>query len=238
MYDDPLAPIEERLGWTFQNRSLLRQALTHPSYSAEQNVATPDNQRLEFLGDAALGFAVTRFLFERFPDLNEGQLTKVRSVLIRDQALVEYARKLEIGPGLLLGRGEDQEGGRERPSILEDAFEAMLGALLLDGGLAAVEQVCRHLVENSLEDPNALLATENPKGSLQEYTQGTFHQTPSYETLEINGPDHCPQFAVRVLLGERELARTVGASRREAERNAATLALLALREEQDAPHDQ
>jgi ribonuclease-3 len=235
--DDPLAIVEERLGQVFRNRSLLKQAMTHPSYSAEQNFPPPDNQRLEFLGDAVLGFATTRFLFERFPELDEGRLTKVRSALTRDQALVEYAKVLSIGPALLLGRGEEQDGGRERPSNLEDAFEALLGALYLDSGMEAVEKVCRSLVGDGLDDLQGLLATENPKGSLQEYTQGTFHLTPTYEILEVNGPEHCPEFAVRVLLDERELARTVGASRREAERAAATQALIALRKEEEASRE-
>ncbi len=235
--DDPLAHVEERLGRPFRDRSLLKQAMTHPSYSAEQNFPPPDNQRLEFLGDAVLGFATTRFLFERFPELDEGRLTKIRSALTRDQALVEYARQLELGNGLLLGRGEEQDGGRERPSNLEDAFEALLGALFLDSGLEAAEALCQRLVGANLDDPQGLLASENPKGSLQEYTQGTFHLTPTYEVLQVNGPEHCPEFAVRVLLGERELARTVGASRREAERTAATQALLTLREEEESSRE-
>ena len=232
MTDDPLAVIEQRLGRGFQNPQILKQALTHPSYSAEQNFPPPDNQRLEFLGDAALGFVTTRLLFERFPELDEGMLTRVRSALTRDQALVEYAKQLGIGNGLLLGRGEEQAGGRERPSNLEDAFEALLGALLLDSGLAAVDEVCRGLTEAGLADISGLLAAENPKGALQEYTQSPFHLAPTYEVLTVTGPEHCPEFALRVLLGERELARTSGANRREAERTAAIQALqVLLREE-------
>jgi ribonuclease-3 len=229
--EDSLAPIEQRLGRRFQDHGLLKQALTHPSYSAEQNIPPPDNQRLEFLGDAALGFVVTRLLFNRFPEYNEGMLTRVRSALTRDQALVQYARQLGLGDGLLLGRGEEQGGGRDRPSNLEDAFEALLGALLLDSGLEAVDEVCRALTRDQLEDVHGLLETENPKGALQEYTQSVFHITPSYEVLDVVGPEHCPEFEVRVLLEDRELARTRGASRREAEREAAESALDVLRQE-------
>lgn len=237
MTDDPLAIIEQRLGRGFQNPQLLRQALTHPSYSAEQNFPPPDNQRLEFLGDAALGLVITRLLFERFPQLDEGMLTRVRSALTRDQALVEYAKQLELGNGLLLGKGEEQAGGRERPSNLEDAFEALLGALLLDSGLAAVDEVCRTLAEGGLSDISGLLAAENPKGALQEYTQSNFHLAPTYEVLTVTGPEHCPEFALRVMLGERELARTNGANRREAERTAAIQALEVLQREKGADHE-
>jgi ribonuclease-3 len=229
--EDCLAAIEQCLGWRFQDRSLLQQALTHPSYSAEQSIPPPDNQRLEFLGDAALGFVVTRLLFGRFPEYNEGMLTRIRSALTRDQALVQYARQLGLGEGLLLGRGEEQGGGRDRPSNLEDAFEALVGALLLDSGLEAVDRVCRALTRDQLEDVHGLLDAENPKGALQEYTQSAFHVTPSYEVLDVVGPEHCPEFEVRVMLGDRELARTRGASRREAEREAAAMALAVLRQE-------
>jgi ribonuclease-3 len=227
-----LAVIEQKLGWPFQNRALLKQALTHPSYAAEQNTPPPDNQRLEFLGDAALSFVTTRFLYSHFPELNEGMLTRIRSALTRDQALVEYARQLGLGDGLLLGRGEEQAGGRDRPSNLEDAFEAVLGALLIDSGLDPVDAVCRQLTEKLVEDIPSLLDAENPKGSLQEYTQSHFHITPSYEVVNVTGPEHCPEFQVRVLLEDRELARTHGASRRDAEREAAESALKKLRREE------
>jgi len=235
--DDPLAIIVQHLGREFQNPSLLKQAMTHPSYSAEQTVPPPHNQRLEFLGDAVLGFVTSQLLFQRFPDLDEGMLTRVRSALTRDQALVEYARQLELGNGLLLGKGEEQAGGRERPSNLEDAFEALLGALLLDAGLEAVETVCRNLTESILDDIPNLLAAENPKGALQEYTQSHFHLAPTYEVLTVTGPEHCPEFAVRVMLGERELARTNGPSRREAERSGAALALQHLHREKADSHE-
>lgn len=230
--EDPLSDIEQALGWTFVSRPLLKQSLTHPSYAAEQNTPPPDNQRLEFLGDAALGFVVTQMLFEQFPESDEGMLTRIRSALTRDQALVEYARQLDLGAGLLLGRGEELAGGRDRPSSLEDAFEAVLGALLLDQGLGAVDQLCRQLTAGLLNDVDALLAAENPKGALQEYTQSAFQTAPNYEVLAVTGPEHRPEFEIRVMVGDRELARTCGLSRREAEREAAEIALRVLRSEE------
>ena len=230
--EDPLADIEQRLGWTFASRALLKESLTHPSYAAEQNTPPPDNQRLEFLGDAALSFAVTRLLFERFPELDEGMLTRIRSALTRDQALVEYARALGLGEGLLLGRGEEQGGGRDRPSNLEDAFEAVVGALLLDQGQDTVDELCRRLTEEALRDIRGLLAAENPKGALQEHTQSAYQIAPTYEVLDVTGPEHRPEFEIRVVLGDRELARTRGLSRREAERDAAEIALRTLRHEE------
>lgn len=227
--------MQERIGYRFSQPALLGQALTHPSWLAENGSATADNQRLEFLGDAVLQLAVTVLLFETFPGHAEGTLTKVRSALTKESALAGYALILGLSDGLRLGKGEKRYGGAHRPSNLADAFEAMLGAMHVDGGAAAAEAVVRRLVEPALKDVESLLAVENPKGALQEYTQDRYRGTPSYETVSVSGPDHEPRFEVAVSFQGEELARAQAGNRRAAECQAAEAALRLLMERDHAP---
>ncbi|OGV76058.1 MAG: ribonuclease III [Lentisphaerae bacterium RIFOXYB12_FULL_65_16] len=223
--DDPITQLEQRLNYSFRDKTVLRMALTHPSYAAEQTPPTPHNQTLEFLGDAVLQFVVTDLLYRQHPDLDEGRLTKMRSALTNEEALTLYARRLALSTCLLLGRGEARAGGSERASNLADGMEALLAALYLDGGLAPVQTLCEQLAGELLTDYGDVLAWENPKGALQELTQKLHQTPPNYEVLEVSGPDHCPRFEVRVTLNGVELAKAAAGNRKTAEKRAAEIAL-------------
>ena len=228
--NNTLRQVERSLGYAFGDPALLEQALTHPSYAAESATPVPDNQRLEFLGDAVLQLVSTERLYRRFPTLNEGRLTKLRSVLTKARTLARFSRDLALHEALRVGKGEAQSGGRTRPSNLADAFESVLGAVFLDGGIAPARTLCCRLVEPYLADIDGLLATENPKGALQEYTQEHRQSKPEYQVIKVEGPEHEPVIAVRVLLDGDELARASAGNRREAERKAASKALRSLAE--------
>lgn len=232
--DEARQSIEETLNYRFRQPAYLLEALTHPSYTGEAAAPVSDNQRLEFLGDAVLELAITDCLFRHFPQCKEGYLTKLRSVLAREEMLVRFARELSLPQCLRLGKGELQNGGLERESNLADAFEAVLGAMYLDGGLEPAQALCLRLIEPLLVDVESMLASENPKGVLQEYLQSHFFCKPDYEVLEIAGPGHRPDFLVRVTLQGEELARARAGSRRRAEREAARAALKRIRKAKNA----
>lgn len=223
--DDTIRKIEEAIAYTFTDRELLLRALTHPSYVAESVTPIKDNQRLEFLGDAVLQLVATQLLFDAFPDLDEGKLTRVRSAVTKEPALVSYADDLGIGESLLLGIGEERSGGRARASNLGDAFEALLGAMFLDGGIAPVYALVSRYVVAFVEAVDEVLLSENPKGALQELAQQRYGEMPVYEVLDIAGPEHEPTFEVSVTVKGEELARASAGSRRRAESEAARLAL-------------
>ena len=229
-----IVELEQRLGHTFASRLLLLEALTHSSYVAE-HVASPvrDNQRLEFLGDAVLQIVVTDQLFRRYPDLEEGALTRLRSLLAIESTLVRMAQVVNLGPCLHLGRGE-RLAGDPRPSILADAFEALLGALYLDAGFPCVREFLEGMMEAVMPDPLHQLDDENPKGRLQELTQDRFGSMPDYEVLNITGPDHKPEFEVAVRIRGEVVARAQAGNRQQAEKEAARLALEELRKEAEA----
>lgn len=225
-----LAALQSRLGYKFRNEDLLRLALTHPSVAHESGGAAAHNQRLEFLGDAVLQLALTGEVYEKHSNFDEGDLTKARAKLVNQHTLADRARRLNIGECLLLSRGEEASGGRERPSILADAFEAVLGALYLDGGFAsAQEYVLREFAEllDELEDvPNL----SNPKGELQELVQTNSNEAPEYQTLSVSGPDHDRVFECAVSHRGVELGRGAGKSKKAAESQAALAALQRLRD--------
>jgi len=226
-----LEELERRLGYRFTDSGLLRQALVHPSYAAEQKQPLPTNQRLEFLGDAVLQLALSALLFRRFPDEPEGRLTVLRTALCNERTLARIAADLGLGEFVLLGRGEDQAGGRQRPSILSDTLEAVLAAVFLDGGYEAAVDCCRRWFLEELERGEALVLEINPKGALQEWSQAHYHKTPEYEVERVTGPDHAPVFEVVVRLRGQELGRAKAGSRREAEKQAAKAALERLDDE-------
>lgn len=226
-----LAELQQRLGHVFRDENLLRLALTHPSVAHDVKAAIPHNQRLEFLGDSVLGIILSQTLYEKFSDADEGQLTKSRAKLANSISLAAHGRALGLGGHLILSRGEENTGGRERASALTDAFEAVLGAIYLDGGLAAAREfVLREFADdfNELDAPEAI---ENPKGELQERLQAMSPTAPVYETISAEGPDHDRQFVCAVLHEGVELARGTGKSKRAAESDAALAALKKLREE-------
>ena len=204
---------------------LLAEALTHPSLGYETQRHHFDNQRLEFLGDAVLQLIYTEFLFDTYPEFPEGELTKLRARLVSREGLRINADALELGKYLMMGRGEEATGGRSRASSLADAYEALMGALYLDSDYVTVRRIVltetRERLENlSLEDGNA-----NPKGRLQEILQAIAPLSPSYEVVEQSGPEHLKQFVSRILWEGQELGRGSGFSKKEAETQAARMAL-------------
>ena len=218
-------PLEQRLDYKFRNPLLLAEALTHPSLGYETQRHHFDNQRLEFLGDAVLQLIYTEFLFDTYPEFPEGELTKLRARLVSREGLRINADALDLGKYLMMGRGEEATGGRSRASSLADAYEALMGALYLDSDYVTVRRIVltetRERLENlSLEDGNA-----NPKGRLQEILQAIAPLSPSYEIVEQSGPEHLKQFVSRILWEGRELGRGSGSSKKEAETQAARMAL-------------
>ena len=224
-----LAAFQDRLGRKFQDEGLLRLALTHPSVAHEANIATAHNQRLEFLGDAVLQLVLTRALYENFPGFDEGPLTKARAKLVNRRTLAEHARALNLGAHLILGHGEATHGGRERPSALADAFEAVLGAIFLDGGFDAAREFILREFSPAFGTLSALPTIENPKGELQELLQERSPLAPEYQTISATGPDHDRVFECVVRHGGVELARGSGKSKKAAESDAALAALKKLR---------
>jgi ribonuclease III len=222
--------LQAKLGYTFNNSSLLKLALTHPSVAHEQNASMETNQRLEFLGDAVLQLVLTRELYERFSDRDEGPLTKARAKMVNRRSLVERGRELELGRELIVSRGEELHGGRERPSAIADAYEAVLGAIFLDGGFEAARTVILHHFQNTFGVVAVIPTLENPKGELQELLQETSIEAPLYHVVSATGPDHDRIFECTVHHGGVELARGIGKSKKAAESEAARIALAKVRE--------
>jgi ribonuclease-3 len=237
--------LQQRLGYEFRDGDLLRLALTHPSVAHEQGPRVnadeaprklvPHNQRLEFLGDAVLQLVLTGELYEKFPDFNEGPLTKARARLVNRRALAGHGRALGLGDHLLLSRGEELHGGRQRPSALADTFEALLGAIFLDGGFAAARGFILGEFRSVLDELTLVEDSDNPKGKLQELLQARAAGSPQYQITAISGPDHDRVFECTVLHGAVELARGQGKSKKAAESDAAQAALNLLREQKQAP---
>ena len=218
--------LETRLGHAFVRPELLAAALTHRSHAAENG--QPDwfgGQRLEYLGDAVLGAIAAEWLVARREEWREGTLTKVRSRLTNTAALARVARRLELGGCLRLGRGEEQGGGRERDALLADGLEAVFGALWLDGGPGAVRAAFEKWFAEELDEALAAGGDDNPKGELQERLQQERQASPRYELLQESGPAHARHFQVEVFLGDARLGMGAGASKREAETQAARDAL-------------
>ncbi|MBL7016676.1 MAG: ribonuclease III [Kiritimatiellales bacterium] len=217
--------LEKQIGYRFKNKQRLRAALTHPSYRYENPDVPADNQRLEFLGDSVLGLLAADALMKNNPEAAEGELTKMKSAIASGAALARAATEIELGDYLLLGRGESAAGGAERESNLEDALEALIGAIWLDGGLKAVRKFFdRHIFQILENSEPALL---NPKGTLQEYAQKNGFGIPEYKVLEQSGPDHDSLFVVEVTVSTFGF-RGEGRSRREAEKKAAEKAVQSL----------
>lgn len=213
--------LAQRLGLPFTNIHLLTRALTHRSYVNEHPEILEDNERLEFLGDAVLDFMVGAWLYNHCPEMNEGQLTRSRSALVRTEQLAEFARKLGLGKAMRLGRGELAAGGRDRPVLLCATFEALIGALYLQSGIPAVEKFVFPLLEEVGDAVLTNLEIFDPKSRLQEWTQAQKLGTPHYITVETNGPDHAKMFEVEVRIGHQSCGRGVGHSKQAAAQAAA-----------------
>ncbi len=215
----------ERLGVSFQNLDLLVEALTHRSYLNEHKAAGSHNERLEFLGDAVLELVVTNFLFTKFPEKPEGELTAYRAALVNTISLAESARGLGVNDMLLLSKGEAKDTGRARDIILANAYEAVLGAIYLDQGYEAAEVFVARTLYPKIDDIIAKRTWQDAKSRFQEAAQEKRSTTPTYRTVAEVGPDHDKKFTVGVYLGDEEVARGAGKSKQDAEQVAAQAAL-------------
>ena len=221
----------QRAELDFGDMNLVRRALTHRSYLNEHPEIQEDNERLEFLGDAALDFLTASWLYNRFPEMDEGHLTRLRSALVRTEQLAAFAVEIGLGEAVLLGRGEEASGGRARDALLCDVFESVMGALFLDSGLESVEAFIEprlhRAVEAILEDESLVDA----RSRLQIWAQAELGETPRYRTVDSYGPDHAREFVVEVEVGDATAGRGQGRSKQEAAQRAASEALSIFRGE-------
>ena len=214
--------LQDRIGYRFRDPSLLERALTHSSYANECKQKTECNERMEFLGDAVLSIIVADHIFHKF-HLAEGDLTKIRASLVCEKSLYEFARKIDLGSELLLGHGEEQTGGRERPSVVSDAFEALIAAIYLDGGLEKAAQFVLPFVEEDLGHEEAPFV--DYKTRLQEIIQKNPEERVEYVLVSAQGPDHDKKFVVEVHLNSNVIGSGIGGSKKGAEQAAAQEAL-------------
>lgn len=221
-----LLALQDSLGIAFNDQSLLEQALVHRSYLNENpEFPLPSNERLEFLGDSLLGFVIAEELYRRFPHLSEGEMTRLRSVLVRMETLARLASSLQLGAHLYLGWGEEASGGRERPSNLARTLEAVVGAVLIDQGFDVAKEFVLRIFEEEILSAIENGLTTDYKSRLQEVVQARHHVTPTYITTREEGPDHDKEFTVEVMVGRRVVGRGRGKSKRMAEMEAARIAL-------------
>jgi ribonuclease-3 len=218
---ETLASLENRLGYTFSDPSLLIEALTHTSYSAEHS--TPSYERLEFLGDAVLGFVAASMIFDRYPDAPEGEMTKLRAVVVDRRSLASVGRAIGVTTHIRLGRGEEQSGGRDRDSIVSDVVEALLGAVYTDGGWEPADRLVRHEWGPVLDDRASSPATTDPRSRLQELLAKT-KRTVTF-TFEQSGPDHAVEFSATASVDGDPIGAGTGISKKAAASNAARSAL-------------
>lgn len=226
--------LEELIGVPFHDERLLQSAFVHRSFlheHPERHVGLTANERLEFLGDAILNFVTAALLFARFPDYNEGGLTATRAALVKTSTLAGFARSLNLGPHIRISRGEDTPAARDRPALLADVFEAVLGAIYLDQGLEAARAFVTPFLERQLEAISSGVAELDYRTRLQEEAQGRLGLTPTYRTVGATGPDHQREFTIEVLLGERPIGVGVGPSKQAAAQAAARAALARLEQE-------
>lgn len=220
--------LEERIGYRFRNKALLKQALTHSSFTNEQRINKAKNyERLEFLGDAVLELVSSEFLFKEHESVPEGELTKMRASMVCEPALAFCAKDLELGQFMRLGKGEESTGGRERDSITSDAMEAVIGAIYLDGGMEYAKEFIYRFILSDLENKQLFY---DSKSNLQELIQGKLKKDFHYELLVENGPEHDKSFEVEVFMEQESLGKGTGRTKKAAEQQAAYQALLRLRD--------
>ena len=226
-----ITAIEARLHYTFNDRSLLLLAFIHRSYINEHRDILQHNERLEFLGDSILGLLTAEYLYNKFPDYPEGDLSYLRSRLVEASSCVTYVQKIDIGKHLLLGKGERMNDGRGRESILADLFEAIIGAIYLDGGINPTRDFLFNIFSEEIE---ATLKTplSNWKALLQDHCQKKYQQPPVYNVLEESGPDHSKNFIIAVMVANKEYGRGSGSSKKEAQQSAAANAIERIKQEQ------
>jgi len=223
---DDLLALEKNLEIKFNDYSLLSRSLTHRSFLNENpHQALEDNERLEFLGDAVLDFVVGAYLYHRFPEMDEGELTSLRAALVRANTLADFAVKLEIGRYLRLGYGEAENGGRERVPLLCATFEAVIGAVYLDQGLEKVKPLVERLAAPALEEIMAESLHKDAKSEFQVWAQARFNITPRYVVVDSSGPDHAKLFTIEAMVGDKSWGQGKGLSKQRAAQAAATVAL-------------
>ncbi|MCM8543148.1 MAG: ribonuclease III [Lentisphaeraceae bacterium] len=216
-----LEKFQRVINYTFKNASYLREALTHKSYAFEKKSSERDNQRLEFFGDAILEVIASEYLFDRYRDSGEGDLTKIRSAMTRGEALYELASKIDLDEYMYLGKGEKLLKGKNEETRVIDAFEALIAAIYLDSGLEEARKFYLELVAESWDDPYQLMMQQNPKGSLQEFTQKQFGQRPDYSLKGVKGQEHDPTFEIEVSINGEVVGSGLASSRKKAEEEAA-----------------
>ncbi|MGN0170654.1 MAG: ribonuclease III [Lachnospiraceae bacterium] len=220
---------QEKIGYSFENEGLLRQALIHSSYANEKHMKKlSDNERLEFLGDAVLEIVTSEFLYKQYENVPEGDLTKLRASIVCEQTLALCSRELDLGAYLFLGKGEDQTGGRGRKSILSDAMEAVIGALYLDGGFTTAKEFIHRFILTDIEHKQLFY---DSKTILQELVQSKFTQELHYELVGEEGPDHAKIFKVEARIGNETVGQGEGPTKKAAEQEAAYHALMSLKKE-------
>ena len=219
--------LEQKIGYAFQKKEFLINALTHSSYANEHHISyTGNNERLEFLGDAVLEVTSSEFLFHRYPELPEGELTKKRASMVCEPTLALCAREIPLGEYLLLGKGEEATGGRRRDSVVSDAMEALIGAIYLDGGFANAKEFIYKFILNDIENKQLFY---DSKTTLQEIVQGKYEEDVHYVLVKEEGPDHNKSFYVEAVLGKQVLGEGCGHTKKAAEQAAAYQAVMALR---------
>lgn len=212
---------EEKIGYSFKDKSLLELALTHSSF-ANENKLKKNNERFEFLGDSVLGFVTAEYLFSEYKNRPEGEMTKLRAAVVCEKSLFKFAEQIDLGKYILLGRGEESTGGRNRPSVVSDAFEAVVAAIYLDGGMDAAKPYILKFIKDAVKKEASF---KDNKSLLQEEIQKVKGNTLTYEEVGEEGPDHDKTFVFRVLLNGKVLGEGKGKSKKEAEQNAAGNAL-------------
>ena len=218
--------LQEKIGLRFNDQTLLVQALTHRSYLNENpDAVQSDNERLEFLGDALLDFVTAEYLYDRFPNTREGNLTSLRAALVKSSTLAAFARQFDLGRHILLGHGEETSGGRDRRPLLCATFEALAGAILLDQGLATAHEFILRFIEPALIEITANDLDKDAKSELQELSQAQWQHTPCYRTIAEHGPDHAKEFTVEVVIGPQVFGRGIGRNKQSAAQRAARQAL-------------
>jgi len=216
--------LEKRLNYTFKDKQLIIEALTHKSYKKPYN-----NERLEFLGDAVLDLIVGEYLFVKFPTSNEGILSKIRASLVNESGFTLLAKSIDLGSYIYLSPAEENNNGRHKPSLLSNAFEAVIGAIYLESGLEVTKEISVKLLEESHPKIDLKSLSKDYKTALQELTQATHGVTPSYEMLGASGPDHKKEFEIAIVLEDQTIAKAKGKSKKEAQQKAAKIALAKLK---------
>lgn len=220
--------LEKRIGYEFKHKKTLKTALSHSSYVNESNSSRAvDNERLEFLGDAVLELTISEYIYNSFPEYNEGQMTKKRASMVCEESLFISAENIELGEYLFLGKGEEITGGRKRPSLLADAFESLIAALFLDGGIDSAKAFIKEFLIDVYSES---YVSGDYKSYLQEYVQGIHGGKITYKLVNEEGPDHSRIFTYSVYVGDQLLATEKGNSKKTAQRNAAAAALKILKE--------